>query len=109
MEIGYTTVMQNCGDGIDTKSNNTYVRNCTVENNNCDHVKLWGTGSTVENTLIYGRDDGNAQRIDWAPIVIETEPNARVTIANVAVDDALGGNYLMAINYPHPERSKGSP
>jgi len=104
IEIAYTTVTHNRGDGIDSKSNNTYIHHCIVANNNCDHVKLWGTGSTVENTLIYGRGDGNAQRTDWAPIVIETEPNARVTIANVAVDDALGGNYLMAVNYPHPER-----
>jgi len=104
IEIACTTVTHNPGDGIDSKSNNTYIHHCIVANNNCDHVKLWGTGSSVENTLIYGRGDGNPAH-GLGTIVIETEPNARVTIANVAVDDALGGNYLMAVNYPHPERS----
>jgi len=97
------TVTHNPGDGIGPKSNNTYIHHCIVANNNCDHVKLWGTGSSVENTLIYGRGDGNPAH-GLGTIVIETEPNARFTITNVAVDDALGGNYLMTANYPHPER-----
>jgi hypothetical protein len=100
IEITHCTAEHNRGDGLDSKSNNTYIHHCIVANNNCDGVKLWGGGSKVENTLVYGRGDGDTRRTDWAPIVIaEGAPNRKFEIVNVAVDDALGGNYLMYANY----------
>jgi hypothetical protein len=58
----------------------------------------------VENTLIYGRGDGNPQTTPWAAIVIGTETaHARLEIVNVTVDDALGGNYLMYVQYDNPD------
>ncbi|MBU1879184.1 MAG: hypothetical protein KJ734_09575, partial [Chloroflexi bacterium] len=79
---------------------NTTIRRCIVANNSCDGVKLWGTGSRVENTLIYGRGDGDPDPTPWAAIVIGTETtNARFDIVNVSVDDALGQNYIMYAQY----------
>ncbi len=99
-----TIVEHNYGDGIDSKAANTTVRRCVVANNSCDGVKLWGDQSRIENTLIYGRGDGDPTATPWSPIVISTEPpNAVFEIVNVTVDDALGGNYLMHVQYDYPD------
>ncbi len=95
-----TKAEHNRGDGLDSKAENTHISNCIVANNNCDGIKLWGTGSKIENCLIYGRGDGNTDVTPWAPIVIGTEtPNSNFQIINVTVDDFVGNNYLMHVQY----------
>ncbi len=94
----------NYGDGLDSKAANTTIRQTIVANNSCDGVKLWGPGSRVENTLIYGRGDGNPDPTPWAAIVIapEEQAGAQFEIINVTVDDFLGHNYLMYVQYDFP-------
>lgn len=98
-------VEHNYGDGLDSKAANTTIRRAIVANNSCDGVKLWGNNSRLENSLIYGRGDGNPEPSPWAAIVIhqEEQPNAHYEIVNVTVDDALGHNYLMYVQYDTPE------
>ncbi len=94
----------NYGDGLDSKAAHTTIRNTIVANNTCDGVKLWGADSRLENVLIYGRGDGDATPTPWAAIVVDTEtPNATFTFLHVTVDDALGQNYLLYVQYDHPE------
>lgn len=95
----------NYGDGLDSKAANTIIRQSIVANNSCDGVKLWGTGSRIENTLIYGRGDGNAEPTPWAAIVIspEDQRDARFEIIHVTVDDFLGQNYLLYVQYDYPD------
>ncbi len=99
-----TRAEHNYGDGLDSKAANTVIRRCVVANNSCDGVKLWGQNSRIENTLIYGRGDGNPEPTPWAAIVIapEEQRNAHFEILNVTVDDFLGHNYLMYVQYDHP-------
>jgi hypothetical protein len=102
VEIAYTIVEHNRGDGLDSKSANTYIHHCIVANNSCDGIKLWGNNSKLENTLIYGRGDGDTAETPWSPIVISTETsNSNFKIINVTVDDFAGGNYLMHIQYDY--------
>jgi len=104
IEIVDTVAAHNYGDGLDSKVANTTIRRSIVANNSCDGVKLWGENSRVENTLIYGRGDGSSERTSWAAIVIHTEmADARFEIVNVTVDDMLGGNYLMHVQYDYPQ------
>ncbi|RLG50648.1 MAG: hypothetical protein DRO00_08410, partial [Thermoproteota archaeon] len=85
------------------KAENTHVYNCIIANNFADGVKLWGDGSKIENCLIYGRGDGDAQTTPWSPIVISTEKkNARFEILSVTVDDFVRNNYLMHVQYDYP-------
>lgn len=100
-----TIAEHNYGDGLDSKAANTTIRRTVVANNSCDGVKLWGDGSRIENTLIYGRGDGNPEPTPWAAIVIapEEQANARFSIINVTVDDYLGQNYLLYVQYDHPD------
>ncbi len=99
--IENTTAEHNFGDGIDSKADNTFIKRCIVSNNSCDGVKLWGTGSRIENTLIYGRGDGNSETTPWSAIVIDQVEKADsiFEIVNVTLDDSLGGNYLMYVQY----------
>lgn len=99
-----TRAEHNYGDGLDSKVANTTIRRSIVANNRCDGVKLWGAGSRVENTLIYGRGDGNPELSPWAAVVInpEEQANAQFELVNVTVDDALGRNYVMYVQYDHP-------
>ena len=102
--IANTTAEHNFGDGLDSKSSNTTIRCCIVANNSCDGVKLWRGDSRIENTLIYGRGDGNTQTTPWAPIVIDSDnANDSFVIMNVTVDDQLGGNYVAAVQYDNPD------
>jgi hypothetical protein len=104
VEIVWTTSEHNFGDGLDSKSRNTFIRNCLVVNNSCDGVKLWGGGSRVENTLIYGRGDGNTTTTPWSPLVVGTDQtNAVFEIVNVTIDDELGENYLVHVQYDDPQ------
>jgi len=100
IQIVDTRAEHNYGDGLDSKSDNTTVRRCLVGNNSCDGVKLWGTNSLVENTLIYGRGDGDSTTTPWAALVIGTdEKNATFQLTNVTIDDTLGKNYLVYVQY----------
>ena len=102
--IENTKAAHNFGDGLDSKARNTLIRRCVVANNSCDGIKLWGGGSTIENSLIYGRGDGTPDITPWAPIVIDAtnEDGAIFKLLNVTVDDQLGGNYLMYVQYDNP-------
>ncbi len=102
--IENTIAEHNRGDGIDSKAANIFIRNTIVANNSCDGIKLWGDGSRIENTLIYGRGDGDPQPLPWAAIVIapEEQTDAHFEIVNVTVDDFLGKNYLMYVQYDYP-------
>ena len=94
----------NYGDGLDSKSNNTEVSRCIIANNSCDGLKLWGGGSRVENTLIYGRGDGNPTTSPWSAIVIAASQSGQsFELVNVTVDDQLGNNYIMHVQYDDPE------
>ncbi len=99
-----TRAEHNYGDGLDSKAANTVIRRCVVANNSCDGVKVWADGSRIENTLIYGRGDGNAEPSPWAAIVIDQveQSGARFEIVNVTVDDYMGQNYLMYVQYDNP-------
>lgn len=96
-------VTHNKGDGIDCSVENTTIRRCYVANNRCDGIKLWRGDSRIENTLIYGRGDGDATTTPWAAIVIDTDTAGdEFTLMNVTVDDTLGHNYVMYAMYDHP-------
>ncbi len=99
-----TVAEHNYGDGLDSKAANTTIRRVIVANNSCDGVKVWADGSRIENTLIYGRGDGNPEPTPWAAIVIDQveQAGARFEIVNVTVDDSLGQNYLMYVQYDNP-------
>ena len=98
-----TTAEHNFGDGLDSKARNTTIRRCVVANNSCDGVKLWGGGSRVENTVIYGRGDGDPETTPWAAVVIGTnEAGADFKLFNLSIDDRLGGNYLVYAQYDDP-------
>ncbi len=98
-----TVAAHNYGDGLDSKSAHTSIRRCIVANNSCDGVKLWGGGSRVENTLIYGRGDGDPTVTPWAAVVVGTEQaGATFEFIHVTVDDTLGHNYLMHVQYDSP-------
>ncbi|MBC8183415.1 right-handed parallel beta-helix repeat-containing protein [candidate division KSB1 bacterium] len=102
IEIKNTTVEHNRGDGLDSKAQNTNIHECYVANNFADGIKLWGTGSKIKNTLIYGRGDGNTVTTPWAAIVIDTEGSgASFEITNVTIDDYVGKNYVMYVQYDH--------
>lgn len=103
--IEETVAEHNYGDGLDSKAANTTIRRTIVANNSCDGVKLWGPNSRIENSLIYGRGDGNPDPTPWAAIVIapEEQANAHFEIVNVTVDDFLGQNYLMYVQYDYPD------
>jgi len=103
IEIRNTTASHNYGDGLDSKAARTYIHECLIANNSCDGVKLWGDSSVVENSLIYGRGDGNATITPWSPLVISTEnPHAHFALINCTVDDTAGENYLMHVQYDSP-------
>ncbi len=102
--IEETVAEHNYGDGLDSKAASTTIRRSIIANNSCDGVKLWGAGSRIENTLIYGRGDGSAEPTPWAAIVIDQveQADASFEIVNVTVDDYVGRNYLMYVQYDSP-------
>ena len=102
IEIAYTVAEHNRGDGLDSKASNTYIHNCVVANNSCDGVKLWGGGSRVENTLIYGMGDGVGGASPWAGLVISDgdHPDADFEIVNVTLhDNPAREAYPMYVQY----------
>lgn len=101
IEIKYSRAEHNRGDGLDSKSTNTYIHHCLVANNSCDGIKLWAGGSKVENCLIYGTGDGQGGDSPWAGIVIssETEGDA-FTLVNVTLhDNPSRHSYPMYVQY----------
>ncbi|MCX8173266.1 MAG: Ig-like domain-containing protein [Thermoplasmata archaeon] len=103
IEIANSLIAFNLGDGLDSKSNNTYIHECVVANNRCDGIKLWGTGSKAVNTLIYGRGGGNMTPMPWSAVVIHTEyAGSTFELTNLAIDDFVGENYLMHVQYDNP-------
>jgi len=105
VEIVDTVAEHNRGDGLDSKSANTYIHNCIVANNSCDGIKLWGTGSKAENCLVYGTGDGVGGDSPWAGIVIDSElPNYSFEFVNVTVHDNPTRNaYPMYVQYDNPD------
>ena len=101
VEISDCLVEHNKGDGIDSKAMKTFVHHCIVRNNSCDGVKVWGTGSRIENTLIYGKGDGNPSPSPWGSIVIDQigMNGATFTIINVTVHDPVNGTYPIYFGY----------
>ncbi len=104
LEIENARFEHNRGDGLDSKVATTIVRRTIIANNSCDGLKLWGTHSRIENTLIYGRGDGVPEKTPWSALVIASaQPGARHELVNLTVDDILGGNYLIHVQYDQPE------
>ena len=104
VEIYQTRACHNYGDGLDSKAKRTYIHECIVANNSCDGVKLWGDDSRVENCLLYGRGDGDSATTPWSPIVISAEQSgARFSLVNCTVDDVVGNNYMMHVQYDFPD------
>ncbi|MFA5033376.1 MAG: right-handed parallel beta-helix repeat-containing protein [bacterium] len=102
IEIANTVSMHNRGDGLDSKVESTYIHNCIVANNSCDGLKLWGTGTRVENVLVYGRGDGNATQTPWTSLVIADMPDsgARFELVNVTIHDVnVDGSYPSYMGY----------
>ncbi len=105
VEIVDTVVEHNHGDGLDSKAARTTIRRCTVANNGCDGIKLWDGGTRVENTLVYGRGDGDPAPTPWALVVIgnPAPSNPSFEFVNVTVADQHPGNYLLYAQYDYPE------
>lgn len=100
IEISRTICEHNRGDGLDSKAANTRIHDCVVANNSCDGVKLWGDGSRVENTLIYGTGDGVGGSSPWAGLVLGGTPNARFEVFNVTIaDNPAREAYPMYVEY----------
>ena len=76
IEVVDTTAQHNYGDGLDSKSANTYIHNCFVANNSCDGIKLWADNGRIVNCLIYGTGDGVGGASPWAGIVIGDRSHA---------------------------------
>ncbi len=89
VEVANTLAEHNRGDGLDSKAEQTSIHHCIVANNSCDGIKLWGTGSKVENCLVYGTGDGQGGQSAWAGIVLQTTrpDGASFELINVTVHD----------------------
>ncbi len=87
VEVRNTTISHNRGDGLDSKARSTLIHHCMVSNNACDGIKLWGSGSAVENTEISGAGDGVGGASPWAGLVISGPVGASFRVVNVVVHD----------------------
>lgn len=95
-------IEHNRGDGLDSKVQYTSILNCIVANNDCDGIKLWGTGSEVVNTLIYGTGDGDPTDSPWAALVIDNveDPGATFSIVNTTIhQDPRKHGYILYSQY----------
>ncbi len=106
IEIYDTLVEHNYGDGIDSKSSNTYVHNCIVANNSCDGVKLWRGEGRIENTLIYGTGDGVGGDSPWAGIVLSSDRDGdKFYIINTTLhDNEERRAYPMYVQYDNNQK-----
>ena len=108
LEIRYTTSQYNFGDGLDSKSKNTYIHHCLVANNYGDGVKLWGADSRLENTLIFGTGYVDQdETTPWCLLVVDSEdPGAHLEVTNCTMfDDQRRANahYSMNAQAQYPE------
>jgi hypothetical protein len=108
VEIKNTISRYNFGDGIDSKSKNTYIHECMVANNFGDGVKLWGDGSKVENTLVYGTGYVSKDEVTpWCLLVIDSEDrNGNFEIINCTFFDdenRANNHYTMTIQYENDQ------
>lgn len=89
VEIKYVVSRNNFGDGIDSKSKNTYIHHCIVANNYGDGVKIWGGNSRLENTLIYGTGyPVPSEGTVWSLLIIDTQDaNSNIEITNCTLFD----------------------
>ena len=96
-----TVAEHNRGDGLDSKSRNVTIERCLVANNSCDGIKLWGGGSAVRNTLVYGCGDGVGGASPWAGLVIGTrERGAEFEVVNLTLhDNAQRRAYPLYVQY----------
>ncbi len=102
--LDHVVAEHNWGDGLDSKAARTRITNSVVANNWGDGVKLWGREGVLENVLIYGRGDSDPRVSPWSGVVVSTtHAGARFLLRHVTVDDALGQNYLMHVQYDHPD------
>lgn len=104
VEIIRTLTEHNRGDGLDSKAANTTIRQCRIENNFANGVKLWAGGSRIENTLITGTGDGDPSS-PWANIVIECADRSSggFEIVHCTVADNPGRrSYSMHVQYDTP-------
>ena len=93
----------NRGDGLDLKTETAFVSRVLIANNFADGLKLWGKKATITNSLIYGRGDGDTTPTPWASIVINTQyPNAEFFFDSNTIDDYVGQNYLIHVQYDYP-------
>lgn len=100
--IRYCKAEHNRGDGLDSKIRNTTILSCIVANNTCDGVKLWGGGSSLINSLVYGTGDGDPTDTDWAALVIENadEPGAIFNVVNTTIhQDYRKHGYMLYSQY----------
>ena len=99
--IADTVAEHNRGDGLDSKSRNVTIEHCLVANNSCDGIKLWGGGSSIRNTLVYGCGDGVGGASPWAGLVIgTTEEGADFEIVNLTLhDNAQRQAYPLYVQY----------
>jgi hypothetical protein len=102
IEIVDTVAEHNLGDGLDCKTNNTYMHNCIAANNYGNGIKLWGDKSKLENCLVYGSGDGGWS--PWEGIVVRPErPEGKVfsfELVNVTVhDNPEHVTYMFQANY----------
>lgn len=107
VEIIRTLAEHNRGDGLDSKAANTTIRQCRVENNTANGVKLWAGGSRVENTLVAGTGDGDPAS-PWANIVIECahRSSGGFEIVHCTVADNPGRrSYALHAQYDTPHQS----
>jgi len=107
IEIADTTVRLGYGDGLDSKSQQTWIHHCTVANNYADGIKLWGGDSRVENTLVYGTGWTQPGVITpWCLLVIDTtntNGSFRITNCSFFDDDRRANNhYLASVQYDSP-------
>ena len=103
IEIAYTTSQYNFGDGLDSKSKRTHIHHCMVANNFGDGVKIWGSGSKVENTLIFGTGYPRPTlQTPWTLLIIESDDeNGDFEIINNTLfdDSSRPPHYSMVVQY----------
>ncbi len=103
IEIAYTVSQYNLGDGLDSKSKNTYIHHCIVANNFGDGVKIWGSGSKVENCLIYGTGYPRPTvQTPWTLLIIETDDkdgNFEIVNNTLFDDSSRPAHYSTVIQY----------
>jgi len=102
VEIADTLVEHNRGDGLDSKTENTYIHHCVVASNSCDGIKLWGDNSKIENCLIFNIGDGDTTPTPWAGIVIDNieKADSHFEIINTTLAyDPRERGYPMYVQY----------